>query len=146
MSPFATLRMTFSHLLQCFRRINRIPPSSIILQPLGEPSPNSVLPLDALAIIHDVMILTCHQYHGGFTTKEFQSSIHLDTFAHWHIHIGITMYKKQWSMNLVGIEERTSVYIQVLASPWIAVGHADFAIRITPIAFAPITVWSLIPA
>ena len=107
MSPFATLRMTFSHLLQCFRRINRIPPSSIILQPLGEPSPNGVLPLDALAIIHNVMILTSHQYHSGFTTEEFQSGVHLDTFAYRYIHIGITMYKKQWSMNLVGIDEQS---------------------------------------
>ena len=41
-------------------------------------------------------------------------------------------------MNLVGIEQRAALHIQVLACPRITVGHTYFAIRITPISFSPI--------
>ena len=48
------------------------------------------------------------------------------------------MEQKQWSVNLICIEQRTLIYKQLAMTPRIAVGHAHLAIVVAPIAHAPI--------
>ncbi len=118
--------------------IHFCPPGTIILQPLGKPGKDGVLPLQSLLIIDDVMILTIYQYHRRRTAEEFQSRIELDALAHRHIIIGSSVNKQQWSMNLVGIIERTLIYKEMLVGPRIFVRHRNLAVAVAPIALTPI--------
>ena len=118
--------------------IEGIPPSGVVLQPLGKPGEDGVLPTDALAVIQDVVVLTVDQHHGGLAAKELEGGIHLDALSYGHVVVHIAMQEEQRGVNLVGIVERAVLHKKLLLTPGVAVGHGDFAIGIPPVAFTPI--------
>ena len=70
--------------LHLFISVHFRPPGSIVLQPLGKPGKDGVLPFQSLLVVDDVMILTIYQYHRRRTAKKFQRCIELERFTDSH--------------------------------------------------------------
>jgi len=108
------------------------------LQVTREPCKDGVLPLYALIIINDRVVFAINNNKSSGASQEFESREHLDTLANGHIGICIAMEEEQRGVYLVGIEQRTLVYIKVFTRPRIAVGHRHLAVTISPISLTPI--------
>ena len=51
------------------------------------------------------------EYHRRFASQEFQGCEHLDALTHRHVGVSIAMEEEDRRVNLVGIKQRTLVYI-----------------------------------
>ena len=79
--------------LQALAAVHLIPPRSIVLEPLGKPCHDGVVPLDALVIIGDVVVLAPNKHQGGFAPEQLERGVHLNAFAHRHIIVAGAMHK-----------------------------------------------------
>ena len=84
------------------------------------------------------MVLAVYNHEGRGSAEELQRREHLYALAYWHIGVGVAVEEEQRSVDLLGIEQRALVHIEVLARPRIAVGHRHLAVAVAPIALAPI--------
>ena len=84
------------------------------------------------------MVLSIYQYHCCFSAEELEGSEHLDAFANRYIGVCCTVEEKKWRVNLVGIEKRTLVHIEMLVSPRIGICHRHFAVAVAPVTLAPV--------
>lgn len=125
-------------LFQCLFRIERFPPRVVSLEIFSEPSKYCGLPLLALVELSDLMVGIFDCNKRGFAPEKFESGVNLNTFTDGYVGVAVTVEEENRSMNLIGVVERTVPDEEVAMTPRIAVSHADFAVRISPIAFAPI--------
>ncbi len=94
--------------------------------------------MHSFVIVENLMVgvLDGHECRGA--VQAFQGSEHLHAFAERHVRVGVTVEKEEGSVNLVSVIEGTALHIEVLLAPGIAVGHADFAVGVTPVTVAPV--------
>ena len=62
----------------------------------------------------------------------------MDAFADGHIGIGRPMQQQQWSVDFVGMKERTLLHIELGIVPRIASCTGSRAVGISPIALSPV--------
>ena len=85
------------------------------------------------------MVFAFYCNESGRAPQQLQCGEHLNALSDRHVGIGCAVKKQQRRMDFVGIEEWTMVYIEIFARPGITPGHTYLAVRVTPIALAPIT-------
>ena len=76
-----------------------------------KPGEDGVLPLDALVVVEDVMVLIGYGYEGGGASEQLQCCKHLYALAVGHIIVAVAMEEEEGSCDLVGKEERALAYI-----------------------------------
>ena len=136
---FRSIGVQTSVLILGHRFVHAVPPRAVALEPLLEPGEDGALPLDALVVVLNPVVLALDDDECSGTTEEFQGCIHLDGLADGHIRVGGAMHEQDRCMNLVGIVERRVINVEVLARPGIAVGHGSLAVAVAPIALTPVT-------
>lgn len=71
--------------------------------------------------------------------RSFQGGEHLDALPDRHIVVGTAMEEEKRRMDLLSVEERALVDIEVFACPGVTAGHGHLAIAVAPVALAPVT-------
>ena len=85
-----------------------------------------------------MMILALNNDESGWTIEQTEGIVHLNALAYRNVVVCHAVNKQQWSVYLVGKEQRTAVDKQLVVSPRITVCHRHLAVGIAPIAFTPI--------
>ena len=126
------------YMSEFFRGVDCVPPRGVVVEPSLEPSHHGVNPLHSLGRVHDAVVLAFHFNESSGHSQQPQSSVHLYGFAFWHICIGGAVGEQQRFGYLLGVVKWRTVKVEVFSGPRIAVGGRNLAVRVSPVAFAPI--------
>lgn len=71
--------------------IQIVPPFGAVLQPLGKPGHNGVVPLDTFVVVGNEVVLTIHGNKFHRPAQNLQRIVQLDALADRYIGIGRTV-------------------------------------------------------
>ena len=105
---------------------------------MGEPGEDGVLPNEALVVVGDDVVLALHLNIADGATEDAQGREELLALVRRHVGVDCAVEQEQGRVNLVGIEERRMLHVEVGIVPGIGTILSRFAIGIAPVATAPI--------
>ena len=85
-----------------------------------------------------MVVLSFHLDQCHFASQQLQRGEHLQTLDDRHVGVVGAMQQEQRRVNLVGIEQRRLVDVQLTMAPRIAVGHRHLTVVVAPVALTPV--------
>lgn len=115
-----------------------LPPAAVVLQIFGKPCIDDVKPCKAFVVVGDDVVFAFNLYVSYIAAKNFECGVELLAFICRHVSVGCTMQQQQGGVYLVGIEQRRLFDVKIGIVPWKTAILGGFAVRVAPIAAAPI--------
>ena len=121
-----------------FPRIQIEPPFRLVFQPAVEPSQGGFVEENPLVVRDNRMVFVGERDELGFPAQKLEGGEKLDAFPRRNVRVGRAVEEKQRRRDLVGVEQRAPVDIDVFSIPGEAAGRGHGAVRVSPVSLSPI--------